>query len=55
VPVLAKVRACVRLSAQTVTLLTVEFVAAVATPPATIIPAKNAAEILIGVLLRFIV
>ena len=55
VPVLAKVSACVRLSAQTITLLTVELFAAVATPPAIKIPAKNAAVTFTGVPLNFLV
>ena len=37
------------------TLLTVEFVAAVATPPATIIPVTKAAVTFSGVLFRFMV
>jgi hypothetical protein len=55
VPVLAKLSACVRLSAQTITLLTVELFAAVATPPAIKIPAKNAAVTFTGVPLNFMV
>ncbi|CAB4777616.1 unannotated protein [freshwater metagenome] len=51
-PDFANVSACVRLSAQTITLLTTELLAAVATEPATIAPRANATVTFKGV--RFI-
>jgi hypothetical protein len=53
VPDLARVKACVRLSAQTETLLTTEFVEAVATEPAITAPKIKAAVTFTGVWLIF--
>jgi hypothetical protein len=54
-PDFAKVSICVRLSAQTTTLLTTELLAAVATDPAITAPKRKAAVTLSGVRLIFIV
>ena len=53
-PALAKVSTCVRLSAQTITLLTTELVAAVATEPAITAPKTKAAVTFSGVRFSFI-